>query len=68
MNIKLNDLLEGYDIDNNLMFVDFYYRWLEIIKLDIINDILYKCYIIVIKVFKDCFGNKLILDIDFFLY
>ncbi|MDU6447680.1 MAG: Arm DNA-binding domain-containing protein, partial [Staphylococcus epidermidis] len=30
MNIKLNDLLEGYDTDNNLTFVDFYYRWLEI--------------------------------------
>ena len=23
MNIKLNDLLEGYDTDNNLTFVDF---------------------------------------------
>ncbi|WP_183121491.1 tyrosine-type recombinase/integrase [Staphylococcus epidermidis] len=68
MNIKLNDLLEGYDTDNNLTFVDFYYRWLEITKLDIINDTSYKRYITAIKAFKDCFGNKLISDIDSLSY
>ena len=60
--------MEGYDTDNNLTFVDFYYRWLEITKLDIINDTSYKRYITAIKAFKDCFGNKLISDIDSLSY
>ncbi len=68
MTIKHSNLIDGFELSNQIAFVTYYRKWLEVTKLGVIHETSYNRYITAIKVFEDCFGNIPINEIDLLSY
>lgn len=68
MNLKLSELIDGYDSSNETSFVDYYNQWLEVTKEGNVTDTTFRRYKSAIRIFEDCFGNIPLTKIDLIAY